>query len=98
MGRLFKDNSRYDPDNYAHIEEPYIEVYHKPSQPKAKKRKNRKNKKDYPEMSTADFQRVRNVLKQDELMVSAILFEDLSFQISPSRSASALNCFSLSVR
>ena len=70
MGDIFKNNFKYDNSKYtdAHIEEPFIEVYHKP------RKKNRKNKKDYPEVptGTVDFQRVRKVLKKEELMVSIL--------------------------
>ncbi len=73
MGDIFKDSYNFGTKNFAHIEEPYIEVYHKSNKVKKKKDKNRRKskvEKDYPEMSAGDFQRVRKTLKQDELMVS----------------------------
>ena len=76
MDDIFKYNLNYD-NKYTkvHIEEPYIEVFHKPShsntQKKNSKKKNYKSK-DYPEMPMVDFQRVRKVLKKEELMVSII--------------------------
>ena len=84
MGDIFKNNFKYHKSKYsdAHIEEPYIEVYHKPSLSTTAKKKNRKKsskKNDYPEMPTVDFQRVRKVLKKEELMVSILkhyIFED----------------------
>ena len=84
MGDIFKNNFQHDKSKYsgAHIEEPYIEVYHKPSLSTTAKKKNRKKsskKNDYPEMPTVDFQRVRKVLKKEELMVSILkhyIFED----------------------
>ena len=76
MDDIFKNNFNY-PNKYtkAHIEEPYIEVFHKPSHSNTKKKKTKKknNKsKDYPEMLTVDFQRVRKVLKKEKLVVSTI--------------------------
>ena len=82
MGDIFKNNFKYDNSKYrdAHIEEPHIEVYHKPSTKKNRKKSSKK--KDYPEMptDTVDFQRVRKVLKKEELMVSILIFT--SFKLS----------------